>query len=57
MNILKNAVGIPGREWADGSWSLALREKAGEDVKDVGWCIEGITKGSNPMDATHCAKC
>ena len=26
MNSLKNAVGIPVREWADGPWSLALRE-------------------------------
>ena len=33
MNNLKNAVGIHVREWADGPWSLALREKGGEDVK------------------------
>lgn len=32
MNSLKNAVGIPVREWADGPWSFALRKKGGEDV-------------------------
>ena len=32
MNRLKNAVGIPVREWADGPWSFALRKKGGEDV-------------------------
>ena len=34
MNSLKNAVGIPVREWADGPWSFALRKKGGEDVKN-----------------------
>ena len=34
MNRLKNAVGIPVREWADGPWSFALRKKGGEDVNE-----------------------
>jgi hypothetical protein len=35
MNSLKNAVGIPVREWADGPWSFALRKKGGEDAMQI----------------------
>lgn len=32
MNSLKNAVGIPAREWADGPWSPRVAREGREDV-------------------------
>ena len=49
MNRLKNAVGIPVREWADGPWSLASREKGGEDVNQGARMSARNTRSSGPF--------